>query len=121
VAVEINKDLFPSKMLIKILDILLVYWPLTFFLASITYLVHNKYYHGLNKYPGPWLAAYTDWWRFFDAYSRKAEKTHIALHRRYGDIVRVGPNTLSFADPRALKTIYGLNKGFSKVSRCSIN
>jgi len=37
------------------------------------------------------------------------------LHRQYGDIVRVGPNVLSSADPRAIKIIYGLNKGFVKT------
>lgn len=31
-------------------------------------------------------------------------------------MVRLGPNTLSFADPAALKAIYGLNKGYVKVS-----
>jgi hypothetical protein len=84
-------------------------------LLTITYFVGNKYRYGINKYPGPWLAAYTDWWRFFENVGQKSEKTFIELHQKYGDIVRIGPNVLSFADPRALKTIYGLNKGFTKV------
>jgi hypothetical protein len=85
-------------------------------LVTILYFISNKYRYGVNKYPGPWLAAYTDWWRFFDNVGQKSEKTFIELHRKYGDIVRIGPNALSFADPGALKTIYGLNKGFTKVS-----
>ncbi|KAK4101594.1 cytochrome P450-like protein [Parathielavia hyrcaniae] len=78
------------------------------------WLVRNKYYNGLNKYPGPFLASLTNWWRFFDVYGRRPERSHIALHKKYGPVVRLGPNTLSFADPDALKTIYGLNKGFVK-------
>ena len=37
------------------------------------------------------------------------------MHKEKGDIVRLGPNALSFADPKALKDIYGLKKGFTKV------
>lgn len=101
-------------MLADILPFVLKYSYIIFPVLTITYFVSNKYRYGLNKYPGPWLAAYTDWWRFFDNVGQKSEKTFIDLHRKYGDIVRIGPNVLSFADPRALKTIYGLNKGFVK-------
>ncbi|KAJ9668219.1 hypothetical protein H2201_001648 [Coniosporium apollinis] len=97
-----------------ILSLLIAYWPLVLFSTVTAYLLSNKYNKGLNKYPGHWLAAYTDWWRFFDALGRKTEYTHINLHRKYGDIVRLGPNVLSFADPRAIKIIYGLNKGMTK-------
>lgn len=82
----------------------------------LLWLVKNRYSNGLNQYPGPLLASLTDWWRFFDVYGRRPEITHRALHRKFGDVVRLGPNTLSFSDPRALKAIYGLNKGFTKVS-----
>ncbi|KAK2785075.1 hypothetical protein FQN53_007968 [Emmonsiellopsis sp. PD_33] len=81
--------------------------------AIVLYLLRNKYYHGLQAYPGPWLAAYTNWWRFFDTLSGSAERTHIRLHQQNGDIVRLGPNMLSFSDPRAIKDIYGLNRGVS--------
>ncbi len=48
-------------------------------------------------------------------YKRRPEVEHIKLHEKHGDVVRLGPNSLSFSDPKALKTIYGLNKGFTKV------
>ncbi|KAF2757815.1 benzoate 4-monooxygenase cytochrome-like protein P450 [Pseudovirgaria hyperparasitica] len=88
-----------------------------FLISSIlvpAYFVWNKYQRGLSKYPGPWLASYTDLWRFSDALGRKPEQTHIRLHKELGDIVRLAPNVLSFADPKAIKSIYGLNKGFVK-------
>jgi len=47
-------------------------------------------------------------------YHNNAGLTHIALHRKHGDVVRLGPNVLSFADPQAIKIIYGLNKGLVK-------
>ncbi|KAI0009218.1 cytochrome P450 [Xylariaceae sp. FL0662B] len=79
------------------------------------WLVRNRYHNGLNKYPGPFLASLTDWWRFWDVYCQRPDVTHRKLHAKYGDVVRLGPNSLSFADPKALKSIYGLNKGFVKA------
>ncbi len=94
---------------------LLCHWSLISWLLLNVYLLRNRYHHGLNRYPGPLLASLTDWWRFFDVLGRRPDITHIRLHKQHGDVVRLGPNVLSFADPKALKTIYGLNKGFIKV------
>ncbi len=99
----------------SVVELLIVNWPLVLLALGVGWLARNRYRHGLNKYPGPFLASLTDWWRFFDVYGRRAELTQIALHKKYGDVVRLGPNSLSFSDPKALKTIYGLNKGFIKV------
>lgn len=79
------------------------------------WLVKNRYQGGRNKYPGPFLASLTDGWRFWVVFGRRPETTHRLLHKKYGDVVRLGPNTLSFSGPRALKSIYGLNMGFIKV------
>jgi hypothetical protein len=97
-------------------SLLLDYWPAVLGVAFVAYLLKNYFNHGLNKYPGPLLASLTDWWRFVDVYKRRPEVTHLALHAKHGDVVRLGPNSLSFADPKALKSIYGLNKGYVKVS-----
>jgi len=103
-----------SGLTTSILPLLLQYWPAVIAVACVAYLLRNYLNRGLNKYPGPFLASLTDWWRFVDVYKRRPEVTHIKLHRQLGDIVRLGPNTLSFSDPKALKAIYGLNKGFIK-------
>ncbi|EKG17123.1 Cytochrome P450 [Macrophomina phaseolina MS6] len=103
----------------EVVPFIVQYWPAVLGSVVVIHLLRNKFNKGLNKYPGPFLAAYTNWWRFFDAWGRKTEWTHIELHRKYGDFVRVGPNVISIADPKAIKTIYGLNKGMTKVSRPS--
>jgi len=95
-------------------EVLLHNWPAVFGLAFVAYLFSNRFNRGLNKYPGPFLASLTDWWRFWIVYKRRPEVEHIRLHAKHGDVVRLGPNCLSFSDPKALKTIYGLNKGFVK-------
>jgi len=106
------------------LQLALQYWPVVLGLALVGWLGKNYFSNGLNKYPGPALAGFTNWWRFFDVLGRQHQWTQLALHKKHGDIVRLGPNVLSFADPKALKEIYGLNKGFVKVrvnfrSECS--
>ncbi|KAF2738694.1 pisatin demethylase [Polyplosphaeria fusca] len=98
----------------EVLPLLVRYWPLVLVSGVIAHLVSNKYWKGLNKFPGHWLAAYTNWWRFWNVWGRQHEWTIIQLHREHGDVVRLGPNVLSFADPKAIKIIYGLNKGMTK-------
>ncbi|KFY02696.1 hypothetical protein O988_01969 [Pseudogymnoascus sp. VKM F-3808] len=90
------------------------HWPSALAVVIIIHFVRNYYHNGLNQYPGPALARITNWWRFWDVLKRRPEVTHIRLHKEHGDVVRLGPNYLSFADPRAVKDIYGLNKGFIK-------
>ncbi|MCJ1479500.1 hypothetical protein MMC13_008186 [Lambiella insularis] len=102
-------------MLESIAPLLLQYWPVVLLTLCSAYLARNYSCHGLQKYPGPFLASLTDWWRFVDVLGRRPDMTQIRLHRELGDIVRLGPNVLSFADPKALKIIYGLNKGFVKT------
>lgn len=100
----------------KIIHVVCQHWLTVFVVAVASWLIRNRYHNGLNKYPGPFMASLTDWWRFIDVWNRRPERTHIRLHEKYGGVVRLGPNTLSFADPAALKAIYGLNKGYVKVS-----
>lgn len=99
----------------EIVQLVVQQWVTALGVIVVAWLVRNRYRHGLNKYPGPFLASLTDWWRFVDVWNRRPEVTHIKLHEKYGDVVRLGPNTLMFSDPAALKAIYGLNKGFIKV------
>ena len=102
-------------MLYSTLSFIFQHWSIAILVCLAVYLTRNRFHNELHRYPGPVLASLTDWWRFFDVLGRRPHITHIRLHREHGDIVRLGPNTLSFANPQALKKIYGLNKGFAKV------
>lgn len=99
----------------SVVDLVLRHWAAIGASLLVAWLVRNRYHNGLNKFPGPLAASLTDWWRFFDVWNRRPDITHNRLHEKYGDVVRLGPNVLSFADPAATKSIYGLNKGFIKV------
>ncbi|KAH8659962.1 putative cytochrome P450 [Xylariales sp. PMI_506] len=82
--------------------------------VTSVFFAYNRYQKGLARYPGPLIASFTNLWRLFVVWGRHAETKHISLHRKYGDVVRLGPNFLSFGSAAAIKDIYGLNKGFIK-------
>lgn len=85
-------------------------------LLTVSYLTSQRFHKGLNKFPGPRIASVTNIWRAIDMYRRDTHITYRKLHAKYGDIVRVAPNVLSFSDPAAIRDIYSLNKGYFKVS-----
>ncbi|KAI0791423.1 cytochrome P450 [Abortiporus biennis] len=78
--------------------------------------LYNIYFHPLRRFPGPKVAAATDLWK---AYIEIVQQRGIVdklfeLHRVYGDIVRIGPNELHFANPTAYDDIYNMNNRWTK-------
>ena len=90
-------------------------WPSLLLVLLLVNLAINYFNRGLQKYPGPILARVTDWWRVLIMAGREHHDRLLKIHRKHGDIVRVGPNVLSFGNPQALSEIYSL-KGLVKVS-----
>lgn len=63
--------------------------------------------HPLRNAPGPPLSAFTTLPHFV-AVSRGELNNYLRrLHERYGEMVRIAPDELSFVDPDALRDIYG--------------
>ncbi|QKD53803.2 cytochrome P450 [Fusarium oxysporum Fo47] len=76
-------------------------------------ILYNLFFHPLRSYPGPVLAKISIIWsRQANFYGLKYMKIHQA-HRKYGSVVRIAPNELSFADPAAVRDIY-TNSAFQK-------
>ncbi|KIX93474.1 uncharacterized protein Z520_10894 [Fonsecaea multimorphosa CBS 102226] len=73
--------------------------------SSIT--VYRLFLHPLKDYPGPLLAKITKWYGFYLVSFGKTYIDYAQLHEKYGDVVRIGPNELSFADPESVKYIHG--------------
>ncbi|KAF9269320.1 high nitrogen upregulated cytochrome P450 monooxygenase 2 [Marasmius fiardii PR-910] len=69
--------------------------------------------HPLSKYPGPVLAKCTKFWGMYQTHTGKAHVKSLELHRRYGPVVRIGPNELSFCDVDVIQSIMG-NDGMGK-------
>ncbi|KAL8827910.1 MAG: hypothetical protein Q9191_002899 [Dirinaria sp. TL-2023a] len=81
-------------------------------ILALMYLVVT--YARLSHVPGPFLASFTNLLRLRWVLTRKAHQIHIDLHKKYGPLVRIGPNTVSVGDPAEIQQIYGLTGHFIK-------
>ncbi|KAK7706049.1 hypothetical protein SLS57_009830 [Botryosphaeria dothidea] len=69
--------------------------------------LYNLFFHPLRRFPGTLLCRATPLPRMYTRFSGQAPFHSHALHKRYGKVVRVSPNELSFAAADAWKDIYG--------------
>jgi len=69
--------------------------------------IYRLYFHPLSAYPGPTLYAASRL-PLFNA-SIRGHSVHLLprLHAKYGPVVRIAPNELSYTTATAWKTIYG--------------
>ena len=82
--------------------------------AVVSQLILNYFTPGLGQIPGPFLARFSDAWRFIDACRGHREQTILRLHEKYGMVVRLGPNCVSVADPAAIELVLGLKTNLDK-------
>ncbi|KAM0081256.1 hypothetical protein ACKRZS_006586 [Fusarium odoratissimum] len=85
-------------------------------LALLLRFIVQSFRSPLRTVPGPTLARLTDGWYFWKVWKGSFQDVNLDLHKKYGTIVRYGPNRYSFNDPEAAKTIYGLGTHFPKSS-----
>ena len=74
---------------------------------TVWVVIYRLYFHPLAKYPGPLIAKLTDIYMVLRSAQCQSTYTRHELHSKYGKIVRVGPNELSFCDKASIKDIYG--------------
>lgn len=71
-------------------------------------------FHPLAKYPGPFFARVSRLWWAHASLDGRQHKLMQQLHDKYGDVVRTGPNHLSFRDPTALSVTHGARNPWPK-------
>lgn len=76
-----------------------------------TYAIYNIFFHPLSKFPGPRLWVAFQFPKAYSASSGRLPYKVLELHQKYGEVVRIGPNDLAFANPQAWQDIYGLQSG----------
>lgn len=90
---------------------------LLFILSSLLLLgLYRIFLHPLAKVPGPLIAKLTSLWHVGHAWLGDDGATLQILHRKYGKVVRIRPNTVDIADGAALGPIYVDKGGFPKTS-----
>jgi hypothetical protein len=68
----------------------------------------------LSALPGPLVSRFSRFWLLRAASSGSIHQHAIAIHKKYGKIVRVGPNHVWVNDPQEISHIYGINSTFRK-------
>ncbi|KAI0443961.1 cytochrome P450 [Xylaria telfairii] len=86
-----------------LLACLAVVGPLCYLLG---WCVYNLYFHPLARYPGPKLAAVSQVWFAWVWFSGRYPIIIQDAHRKYGNVVRIAPNELSFNTIQAHRDIY---------------
>ncbi|KAH8663891.1 isotrichodermin C-15 hydroxylase [Ilyonectria robusta] len=80
------------------------------FLHLVLKAIYNIHFHPLRKYPGPWWLAASRIPHTISVLRGRATRESKYLHERYGHVVRINPDTLSFTCSTAWVDIYGLQQ-----------
>ncbi|KAK8045087.1 hypothetical protein PG993_005111 [Apiospora rasikravindrae] len=81
--------------------------PFAILLWAVGKAVYNVYFHPLASYPGPFLARATRLYHaYYDIKGVSIWKVK-DWHEKYGPVVRIAPDELSYTDSQAWPAIYG--------------
>ncbi|KAK0381052.1 hypothetical protein CLIM01_01628 [Colletotrichum limetticola] len=91
---------------------------ITAFLAVLIglYTFYYRKIHPLARFPGPFLASVTNFWRLRELWNMHLPETLVVLHEKYGGVVRIGPNMLSFRQGSAVPRIYKAGRTLAKTA-----
>ncbi|KAI9727248.1 MAG: hypothetical protein M1828_006867 [Chrysothrix sp. TS-e1954] len=81
--------------------------------------IYNLYFHPLKSYPGPWFARTSRLWYVFTALGGYQKYAIKDLHEKYGQVVRIAPNEISYIRIDAWNDIYGTlaHEGVSRLEK----
>ncbi|KAL0060261.1 hypothetical protein AAF712_012947 [Marasmius tenuissimus] len=92
---------------ISVANVTLAYLVFFSSLAMSIVLYRISPFHPLAKIPGPVIFKITKFWRMYICWTGQQHFVVMDLHRRYGPIVRTGPNEISVIDLASVKAVLG--------------
>ncbi|KAI1419717.1 cytochrome P450 [Xylaria sp. FL1777] len=96
------------------------YWAILLPFFVIGRMVYRRYASPLRSIPGPFLASCTRLWKIRSTISENTQWEHVDLHRKYGPVVRIGPNEVSFSSPQVARNLLSAGKRFYKTDFYSV-
>ncbi|KAK3323012.1 cytochrome P450 [Apodospora peruviana] len=81
----------------------------------LAYLVVSYLRSPLKKYPGPFLAKFTNLWRMYRISRRAYHKDLEKLHKKYGPVVQIAPNVIDVDYPELIKTVFNVKGDWKKT------
>ncbi|KAI8944969.1 cytochrome P450 [Xylaria longipes] len=88
--------------------------------GTCSYIIYQCVFSPLAVFPGPLPAKLSKGWRAYVTYRGRLHRDLVALHQRYGPVVRIGPSELSIGDPEAFLQIYRVNGAYPKSASYSV-
>lgn len=79
--------------------------------------VINLYFHPLSKLPGPKLWAASRLPFVYSLLTGQLTRREREFHEEYGDIIRLAPDEISFANEQAWNHIYTFRRGHKRALR----
>ena len=86
------------------LALLTLYLPLSFYLTHRT----------LRKFPGPFLAGYSELWLFYNSLLGRLDRAQAEALRQYGSPCRIGPNLLITDDAEVVRRYSAPGSGWTR-------
>ncbi|KAK4248362.1 cytochrome P450 [Corynascus novoguineensis] len=105
----------PGTLVATALAFLAGHWALVLVGTLLLRALYKRYASPLRRYPGPVLASVSRLWKVASTASGQTHLDHIALHRRYGPVVRIAPGEVSVASPEAARALLSAGKRFFKT------
>ncbi|KAI3316965.1 cytochrome P450 [Xylariaceae sp. AK1471] len=102
------------------LSFISTYWPILLPAFLIGRMAYRRYASPLRSLPGPFLASCTRLWKIRSTISENTQWEHVDLHRKYGPVIRIGPNEVSFSSPQVARNILSAGKRFYKTDFYSV-
>lgn len=87
---------------------------LLLFVIPLYIYVSNRVLSPLARVPGPFWASLSRLWITKMSWDGQTHRDMIALHKKYGKLVRIAPGEVSVSDLEATKKIYGAGSKFWK-------
>lgn len=81
----------------------------------VTDYIRTAFRHDVRDLPGPFLARFSSLYKLYMVYDGRCHTKNLDLHKKYGPMVRVGPQHVHISDPAAMSTIYSTSTKFVKV------
>ncbi|KAI0546695.1 cytochrome P450 [Xylaria curta] len=96
------------------------YWAILLPVFLVSRMMYRRYASPLRSIPGPFLASCSRLWKLRSTITENSQWEHIELHKKYGPIVRIGPNEVSFSSPHVARNILSAGKRFYKTDFYSV-
>ncbi|KAJ2989667.1 hypothetical protein NUW58_g3357 [Xylaria curta] len=96
------------------------YWAILLPVFFVSRLAYRRYASPLRSIPGPFLASCSRAWKIKSTMSENTHWEHIDLHKKYGPVVRIAPNEVSFSSPQVARNLLSAGKRFYKTDFYSV-